>query len=179
MTTTLADERATQGRSGIDRRLLVLIPLTIVLLDQVLKLLITAWLGPDASSHRWELAGDFLAFAYVENRGAAFGILPEQTGLLTAISILISGFGLTLMWREAREHPVTALAIGLVVGGALGNIVDRIRLGYVVDFVAVGEWPRFNLADSMVTIGVILLLWSSLNDERTASRRRLQEEEHV
>lgn len=179
MTTTLMEETITQRRSMLDRRLLMLIPATIVLLDQALKLLMTAWIGPDASSHRWELAGNVLAFAYVENRGAAFGIMPEQTGLLTAVSILISGFGLTLMWREAETHPRTALAIGLVVGGALGNIVDRLRLGYVVDFVAVGSWPRFNLADSMVTIGVILLIWSSLNDERTASRRRQLEEEHV
>jgi signal peptidase II len=161
-------EEALPSVDNIDRRLLVCLPLVIVVLDQILKFIFSSWLGPEAETHRWELAGNVLAFEYLENRGAAFGILPERTGLLTALSILIAGFGVTLMWREARSHPLTAIAIGMVVGGAIGNIVDRVRLGYVVDFIAVGTFPKFNLADSMITIGVLLLIWSSIQDERTA-----------
>jgi signal peptidase II len=160
----------------IDRRLLVGLPVVIVILDQLLKILFSSWLGPEAETHRWELAGNALAFEYVENRGAAFGILPEQTGLLTALSILIAGFGVTLMWREAKSHPITAIAIGMVVGGAIGNIVDRVRLGYVVDFIAVGTWPKFNLADSMITIGVLLLIWSSIRDERSVQSGNREED---
>ena len=52
------------------------------------------------------------------------------------------------------------MSLGLLVGGALGNIIDRVRLGYVVDFVAVGVWPKFNAADSAVTIGVLMLAWT-------------------
>lgn len=149
--------------------LLVLIPVVIVVLDQLLKAVMVQWIGPQSSVHRWELAGRFLAFEYLENRGAAFGIMPDQTELLTALSIALTVFGIAVMWREARAHPLTALAIGMVVGGAVGNIIDRIRLGYVVDFIAVGIWPKFNLADAMITVGVVLLLWSAIDDERAAT----------
>lgn len=162
-----------------DRRWLLVLPLVIVVIDQLLKLVFTNWLGPDSDTHRWELAGNIFAFQYVENRGAAFGIMPDQTGLLTALSILIAGFGIRIMWREAKTHPVTAIAIGMVVGGAIGNIVDRIRLGYVVDFVGIGSWPKFNLADSMITTGVILLIWSSLRDERRKQTSRGTGEEGI
>ncbi len=57
-----------------------------------------------------------------------------------------------------------AVSLGLLVGGALGNVIDRVRLGYVIDFIAVGIWPKFNLADSAVTIGVVLLAWSLSQD---------------
>lgn len=153
-----------------------LIPLVIVALDQVLKSVMTGWLGPDARFHRHDLIGDSVAFQYVENRGAAFGILPEQTGLLTAIAIVIVVFAVGVMWKESRSNLLATVAIGMVVGGALGNIVDRLRLGYVVDFIAVGQFPKFNLADSMVTIGVVLLLLASFREERAPTGRGTEEE---
>jgi signal peptidase II len=155
---------------------LLAIPPTIVLLDQIIKAAIVSWIGPEANQHRIDIFGNWLAFDYVENRGAAFGIFPQQTGWLTAISIIITIFGFVVMWRELRAHPLTATAIGMVVGGAIGNIVDRIRVGYVVDFVAVGIWPRFNLADAMITVGIVLLLFSSTRDERNAQRERANKE---
>ena len=151
-----------------DCRHLLFIPLIIVILDQILKTVMVQWIGPQSDTHRWELAGRLLAFEYLENRGAAFGILPGKTELLTAISIMLSGFGIAMMWRELNKHPLTAVAIGMVVGGAIGNVIDRIRLGYVVDFIAVGVWPKFNLADAAITVGVVLLLWSAIDDERAA-----------
>lgn len=150
--------------------LLVLLPILIVALDQLLKTVMVQWLGPESVLHRWELAGSFLAFEYLENRGAAFGILPNQTELLTVLSIGIAIAGIALMWRESRAHPLMAIAIGMVVGGAAGNIIDRIRLGYVVDFIAVGVWPKFNLADAMITIGVLILLWSTVQEELRDTR---------
>jgi len=148
----------------VDRRLLYFLPAGVLVLDQILKLIMIRWIGPGAAWHRWELAGRLVAFEYVESRGAAFGILPGQTALLTAVAIAIIVGCVFLMRREARTHPVAAMAIGLIVGGALGNLVDRIRLGYVVDFIAVGIWPKFNLADTMISIGIVLLLWSGLRE---------------
>ncbi|HEU5209722.1 MAG TPA: signal peptidase II, partial [Longimicrobiales bacterium] len=128
----------------MQRRLgwLFALPLLSVALDQVVKIAIVAWLGPDASLHRWELAGRLVAFEYVENRGAAFGIFPGRTSLLIAVALLITFGAMAMMIREARRHPIGATGIALVVGGALGNVIDRIRLGYVVDFIAVGIWPK-------------------------------------
>lgn len=169
MGTTNARNREGMVASLAERWWVLCVPVVILVVDQILKAIMVDWIGPSSSVHRYDVVGEFFSFQYLENRGAAFGILPEQTGMLTALSIVIAVFGVILMWREARTRPVAALAIGMIVGGAFGNIVDRIRLGYVVDFVAIGMWPRFNVADSMVTLGVILLLWSAVRDERASS----------
>ena len=134
----------------------------LVILDQLLKSIMTAWLGPDEPSHRWELAGRYVAFHYVENRGAAFGILEGRTGLLIVLaSIVAIGFVAT-MRNEIKRDRRTQIALGLIVAGAAGNLMDRIRLGYVVDFVAIGSWPKFNVADSCITIAIGLLAWTTL-----------------
>lgn len=165
-TSHVTTERA--GPDAFRRRLgwLFALPIAVLALDQVVKAVLIAWLGPDAVVHRWELAGRLVAFEYVENRGAAFGILPGRTSLLIVVALLITFGAIALMVREARHHPVGAAGIGLVVGGALGNVIDRIRFGYVVDFMAVGTWPRFNVADTMITIGIVLLLWSGLREDQ-------------
>lgn len=144
----------------------VLLPAGLIVLDQLLKLAMVAWIGPDADRHRVDVVGDLLAFEYVENTGAAFGVMPTATGPLAAASLLIAAGGMVMLWKEHREHPLAALAIALVVGGALGNVIDRIYRGFVVDFVAVGGFPRFNLADSAITIGVLLLLVAMVRDGR-------------
>lgn len=139
----------------------------VVAADQWTKTLASAALGRDAANHRHDLVGSAVAFEYVENSGAAFGILPGQGALLTIGALVIVA---VLVWRFARSgrtSPLVALSLGLLAGGACGNIVDRIRLGYVIDFIAVGIWPRFNLADSAVTVGVLLLAWTMAVDDRT------------
>lgn len=139
-----------------------------VAIDQVTKAIATEGLGRDADSHRFELLGSLLAFEYIENTGAAFGVLEGRGVILT----LIAGAIVTaLVWtyvRAGRSSPVLAASLGLLVGGALGNIIDRVRLGYVVDFVAVGVWPKFNAADSAVTIGVLMLAWIMARDDQRA-----------
>lgn len=133
--------------------------LGLLVVDQVSKAVIHQWIGPSASDHRKELIGPIVALEYVENSGAAFGVLPSQASILAIASIAIVALGLAMIWREAGSDPWVAVAIALVVGGAVGNIVDRIRLGYVVDFIAIGVWPKFNVADSAVTVGVLLIVW--------------------
>jgi signal peptidase II len=141
-------------------------------------------LAADQLSKRWALNSlrapgqravqvvpGFFHLAYAENRSAAFGILgflPLElrrhvlTGFaVTAILVLI---GLIVLGRIRRSW--TAVATGLILGGALGNVADRIRLGYVVDFIDwhLGEafhWPTFNVADSGIVVGVFVLLWIS------------------
>jgi signal peptidase II len=144
----------------------VLVPAALIVFDQLLKVLFVTWIGPDADRHRIDLIGDVLAFEYVENRGAAFGIMASATGALAAVSLLIAGGGLFMLWREHRQNPLAAIAIALVVGGAIGNVIDRMYRGYVVDFVAVGSFPRFNLADASISIGVLLLLVAMVREDR-------------
>lgn len=129
----------------------------VVLIDQATKALMVDWIGPGEAVNRREIGGPWLAFEYVENTGAAFGMFAGRTWLLSMLALAIAT-GFVLAFR--RELPTSwplRLSIGLVVGGGLGNLLDRVRLGYVVDYIAVGIWPRFNMADSAITIGLVML----------------------
>ncbi|CAA9540812.1 MAG: Lipoprotein signal peptidase [uncultured Thermomicrobiales bacterium] len=134
----------------------------VVVLDQAIKAAVASALGPDQPDHRVEVLGRLLALEYVQNTGAAFGTLRGQGVLLSAMALLTVG-ALVAYYRTlvAPSHPMV-FALGLLLGGAAGNLVDRLRLGYVVDFVAVGVWPKFNLADAAITVGVVLLGWHLL-----------------
>lgn len=137
----------------------------VVVVDQLTKTVIVDWLGPDQVVHRWELAGPWLAFEYVENTGAAFGLLAGRVWLLSALAVLV-GFGFLLAFRsDLPQSAQLRLSIALVIGGGIGNFIDRVRLGYVVDFVAVGVWPKFNVADATITVGLIVLALTALREE--------------
>jgi signal peptidase II len=107
---------------------------------------------------RLEIVNGWFALEYTENRGAAFGLFSELAPILTGISIaILTG----LLWHYLRQtHPslLQTLATGAIAGGAIGNLADRIRLGYVVDFLSVGPWPNFNVADSAITVGAMILV---------------------
>lgn len=108
---------------------------------------------------------DFFDLVLVYNPGAAFSFLADHSGwqrwFFIVLAFGISAWLLVLMWRHQQER-AQPLAFALIVGGALGNVVDRFRFGAVVDFLYfhIGPygWPAFNLADSAITLGVILML---------------------
>jgi len=95
----------------------------------------------------------------VENTGAAFGILKESTGFLVIVSFVV----VFLIVKCFKYYP---FALSLILGGTIGNLVDRVSLGYVIDFINVGFWPVFNIADSANTIGFILLVWLLIKENR-------------
>ncbi len=107
----------------------------------------------------------FLNLALVYNRGAAFGMLARQdgwqTGIFIAIAVIIATAILVYLFRAGRREPLMAVALMLVLGGAIGNLIDRLRMGRVVDFIDfhIGHWHwyTFNVADSAITIGALLL----------------------
>jgi signal peptidase II len=137
----------------------------VVLLDQLTK-----YVARDAlwEPERMVEVTSFLNLVPVENRGISFGLLESESGfgpwLIGGLALVVAIALLVWMARTRRVLP--ALALGLVVGGALGNVIDRARLGWVIDFVdihAAGyHWPAFNLADAGITIGVGLLLIDAL-----------------
>lgn len=138
-------------------------------LDQLIKYAVTY---PLALKSRAETGIEILPIfrlRWLENRGVSMGFFHADTDLmrwaLVGMTILIAGFVGVWMWREKARQDVAAL--GLVLGGAIGNIVDRMRLGYVVDYADLhfGEWRPFlifNLADTAITIGVLILLARAL-----------------
>ena len=119
------------------------------------------------------ILGDFLRLTLVHNSGAAFGLFPGSRLPFILISVLAIAVVLYLFARDAYRSLLNRLLLGCILGGALGNLVDRVRWGQVVDFIDVGwatvRWPVFNVADSAVTLGVILLAWNLARSGRTGS----------
>jgi len=105
-----------------------------------------------------DLFGGLVRLDFTRNSGAAFGILQSGGLLFAAVAALVT-LGILIFYRRisATALPVR-LALGLILGGALGNLLDRIRLGYVVDYVDLRWWYVFNLADSAIVVGVAILL---------------------
>jgi signal peptidase II len=132
----------------------------VVALDQMTKAAASAGLllGAPVS-----VLGDVLRLTLVHNTGAAFGLFPGSRLPFIVVSCLAIGVVLYLFTREAYRGVPQRVLLGCILGGAIGNLADRIRLGWVVDFIDVGlgsaRWPVFNVADSAVTVGVILLAW--------------------
>jgi signal peptidase II len=138
---------------------LVAIATGVAAVDQLTKIVVRSVIGPGRSGSRVDLVDGWLALEYTENRGAAFGMLSGLGPVLAAASIAILA-GLVLLYTRHERPPLWhTVAIGAVAGGALGNLVDRLWLGYVIDFVSVGPWPNFNIADSAITVGVLILIW--------------------
>jgi signal peptidase II len=133
----------------------------VVAVDQVTKWLATSrlYLGQPVP-----VLGDVVRFTLVHNTGAAFGLFPGSRGPFIVISILAIAVVLYLFLRETYRGLHHRILLGCILGGAIGNLIDRVRLGWVVDFIDVGvgtvRWPVFNVADSAVTLGVILLAWN-------------------
>jgi signal peptidase II len=132
--------------------------------DQLTKLGVTHGLGLDAMSEAVTLT-PFFALRFVANHGVSLGLLHADDNMtrwaLVALTAAISAGVAVWMFRERERQD--RIALGLILGGALGNIADRVRLGYVVDFadLHIGEWRPFlvfNLADAAITIGVLVLL---------------------
>ena len=117
------------------------------------------------------IVGDFLRLTYVENRGAAFGLLQDQTAFFVFVGVLVIGVIAASYRYLPRSGFRLHLALGLQLGGAIGNLIDRVRQGYVVDFVDFGYhsnwWPVFNVADSAIVIGVALLALNALSPTST------------
>lgn len=132
--------------------------LLVVALDQVAKTAVLTALRPGDSLRRVDLVGNWIALEYTENRGVAFGIFSMAGPWLALVPAgVLAGF-LGYYFLASAPSWWENLAVGAIVGGAIGNMLDRLRLGYVVDYISVGAWPNFNLADSAITLGVILLL---------------------
>jgi signal peptidase II len=142
-----------------DTLTLVGVTAAVVAIDQLTKLLVVSTIGPDRFASRVEVVDGWLALEYTENRGAAFGVLSGLVPVLTVASIAILT-GLLVHYRRQAGPPLWhTLAISAIAGGALGNLVDRVRLGHVIDYLSVGPWPNFNVADSAITVGVLVLIW--------------------
>ena len=108
----------------------------------------------------------------MENSGIAFGLFASATALVILLTALAVVWMLVFFARSGARHPVLPVSLGLVIGGSLSNLLDRVRLGYVTDFLDLRYWPAFNLADSFIVIGVCILLSALVAAEREPRRAR-------
>ncbi len=131
----------------------------VVILDQITKLWVKSRFYYGESI---DVVGSVLKFTYIENPGMAFGIRFAGPWFFTIFSAIASVIIFVLLYRMRHEALTGRIALSLVLGGAIGNLIDRSLYGRVVDFIDVGigttRWPVFNLADSAVTVGMILLI---------------------
>ncbi|MCA1006791.1 signal peptidase II [Rhodococcus hoagii] len=140
-------------------RMLVVIAIVVLALDLLTKVLAVALIDPKDPVR---IIGDTVTLTLIRNPGAAFSMATGMTWLLTLVAVGVV-IGVIRIGRTLRS-PWWALGLGLVLGGALGNLIDRIfrspgpLQGHVVDFVSVGWWPVFNVADSSIVCGAILLV---------------------
>lgn len=143
-----------------------IIAVTVIALDQMTKWLVVQRMNLGESI---PIIEGFLSITSHRNRGAAFGILQGQMWLFFIITILVV-VGIVYYLQKQVKYPGTGVAFGLILGGAIGNFIDRLVKGEVVDFIDVYivnyDFPIFNVADSALVIGVILLMLFTLKEEQ-------------
>ena len=149
------------------------ISVVVLILDQCTKLLADAML----SMHQSVVLLPFLALRKAYNYGAAFSFLGDASGwqrwFFIVLAMVVIGILVAWLRRLPPGNTTARLALVLILGGAAGNVIDRLVYGYVIDFIDVfygsWHWPTFNIADSAISVGVFLLLLDSFREHRKAS----------
>lgn len=144
----------------------------IFVLDQFTKYLVSSNMRLGES---WPETG-LVRITHGLNTGTAFGLLPNQTVLLIFASFIAIGFLIYFYRTHALPSPLLRLAIGLQLGGAFGNLIDRLRTGAVVDYIDIGWWPIFNIADSSIVVGMTILITVLLLSDFKNSKDRKTDE---
>ena len=135
--------------------------------DQVTKAVVRGHLQLDESLH---VLGP-LSIHRVQNSGIAFGLFASATAIVTVLTAVAVGWMVVFFARSGARHPVLPTALGLLIGGSVSNLADRVRLGHVTDFIDFRWWPAFNLADSFIVIGVAVLLYALTSADRPVQKR--------
>ena len=141
--------------------------IAVVLADQASKALIAASFSLGS---RTPVVGDLVRIAPNANSGALFGFFPDQAWLFGVLSLGVLALIVGYHARSGAAGPIMSVALGLLLGGAVGNLIDRLRFGYVLDFVDVGigqlRWYTFNVADAAISTSIVLLLVLAFMGER-------------
>jgi signal peptidase II len=145
---------------------LVAVAIAAVVADQVTKRAIEHRLALDETHH--VLPG--ITITHVRNSGIAFGIFPGKLAIVSVLTAAAVVWMLVHFARSGSRHVLFPVALGLLVGGSVSNLADRVREGHVTDFIHITHWPTFNLADSFIVIGVALLALGLIRVEHKKSQ---------
>jgi signal peptidase II len=136
--------------------------ISVLVLDQLTKAWLTSRLSP---GEVMTILGDYIRLVYSQNSGALFGLFRDNALLFGVVSLFVIGL-IVAYHRQVGRSLYLSIALGLLLGGALGNVTDRLRLGYVVDFVDIGignlRWYTFNVADAAISLAIVMLIAAAL-----------------
>ena len=121
--------------------------------DQLTKQVVSRTLAVGETA---DIVGPF-SLHHVQNSGIAFGLFSSRTTIVIGVTAVAVAWMVWFFARSGRRHPVLPVALGLVLGGSIANLIDRVRLGHVTDFLDLEAWPAFNLADTFIVVGVAVL----------------------
>lgn len=147
----------------------------IILLDQTSKAVLRAQLAFGETWMPLEWLAPYARIVHWHNKGAAFGMFQSGGAFFKVLGVVVAILILYYYPSVPKKEWSLRLAMALQLGGALGNFIDRIRFDYVTDFVSLGTFPVFNVADTSITIGVIVLLWGVLVSELEAKKKNGEE----
>ncbi len=156
ITPVIEEERSpSRGRPWLPDLYLAALIVSVFALDQITK----GWVRDNLIIGASRPRDGFLRITHTYNTGSAFGLFTDQSTLLMIASVAAIGV-LVLFYRSnSLPGPWVRISMGLILGGATGNLADRITLGHVTDFIDVGPWPVFNLADSSIVVGLAFMAW--------------------
>ena len=143
-----------------------LIALLVFILDRVTKVVVVSNMSYGQSIH---ILPNIFHFTFVLNNGTAFGLFKGANSALAVLSVLVITLIIFYVLKNKALSFTSSLALGLILGGAIGNLFDRMRFGYVIDFIDFRIWPVFNIADSAITIGTCFLAWNILKQSFKAA----------
>jgi signal peptidase II len=148
---------------------LLAVALAALFADQLTKHIVSSRL---ALGEEVAVLGPF-SIHHVQNSGIAFGLFASATSFVIFLTGIAVAWMLLFFARSGARHPILPVGLGLVIGGSGSNLVDRVRLGHVTDFLDLRFWPAFNLADTFIVVGVAVLLVTLVATEREPRRRRI------
>jgi signal peptidase II len=150
----------------------IAIAAVVVIADQITKLWLRSAMRP--GDPPTQVIGDFLRFVHGQNRGGIFGLFGDSALILGLASMFVIALLIVYQSREGVRSWLLTVALGLLLGGAIGNLIDRLTLGHVTDWVDMGigtwRWYTFNVADAAISIALVILIAVALLGERLTSR---------
>jgi len=155
---------------SLKRFFMFFVALTVLILDGLTKFLAVECMSIGQSI---KVLPDIFHITLVLNKGAAFGLFKQQKILFIIFATLVIIFIVAYVWKNKIADVALSWALGLILGGAIGNLIDRIRFGHVIDFLDFRIWPVFNLADSAITLGVAILMLDVILRKPNRARGKL------
>ncbi len=157
MTNTKVDSSKRQSVPALQQTFLFLVAIVVIVLDQSSKYLVETRMPLNTTYAPIPGLDSFFRITHVSNTGAAFGLFTQGGALFMLVAAVVSAVIILYNFSLPRDYFLLRVALGLQLGGALGNLIDRIRQGHVTDFLDFGPWPVFNLADTSIVAGVVIL----------------------